>query len=149
MDPQSFDRFVAAASRRPTRRTTLRLLATGVLGSLLPGRTARAQKMCPEGTTYCPDQDSCCDLLNDAGHCGACHESCTLGHSCGEGSCRFVAGCASGLTDCGGTCVDTWNDPWHCGGCNQYCDTRPCNESESVCFDYACANGVCGPRGWG
>jgi hypothetical protein len=41
MDHQTFDRLVAAAARRPTRRTALRLLAAGALGTLLPGGAAR------------------------------------------------------------------------------------------------------------
>jgi len=38
MDPQTFDRRVAAAARRPSRRAALRLLAGGLLGGLLAKR---------------------------------------------------------------------------------------------------------------
>jgi hypothetical protein len=44
MDAQTFDRLLAAAARRPTRRSTLRLLAGGLLGALLPAHVTRAQR---------------------------------------------------------------------------------------------------------
>jgi hypothetical protein len=42
MDSKAFDRLVADAARRPTRRTALRLLTAGLLAGLVPVR-ARAQ----------------------------------------------------------------------------------------------------------
>lgn len=42
MDPHSFDRLIAAAGRRPSRRTALRLLAAGLLSALWPARETRA-----------------------------------------------------------------------------------------------------------
>jgi hypothetical protein len=43
MDPRTFDRLVAAAADRPTRRAALRLLAGGVLGGLFAGRGVAAR----------------------------------------------------------------------------------------------------------
>lgn len=44
MDAQWFDHLVAQAARRPTRRSTLRVLAGGLLGAVLPARLAHAQR---------------------------------------------------------------------------------------------------------
>lgn len=46
MDSERFDRLVAEAARRPSRRAAMRLLAGGLLGGLLAtrGATARAQR---------------------------------------------------------------------------------------------------------
>lgn len=42
------------------------------------------------------------------------------------------AGCATGMTMCGGACVNTLTSTMHCGACNS-----PCTAAQ------ACANGVC------
>jgi hypothetical protein len=44
MDGQTFDRLIAEAARRPSRRTALRLLGGGLLGALVSTRVARAQR---------------------------------------------------------------------------------------------------------
>lgn len=44
MDAQTFDRLLAAAARRPTRRSALRLLSAGLIAALLPASARAAQR---------------------------------------------------------------------------------------------------------
>jgi hypothetical protein len=57
MDAHVFDRLVAEAARRPTRRTAVRLLATGLIGALLPA-SVRAQRVDSDGDGLFDDDET-------------------------------------------------------------------------------------------
>lgn len=57
MDARTFDRLIADAARRPTRRTALRLLSAGLLAALLPGRAATAQRQDSDGDGLFDDDE--------------------------------------------------------------------------------------------
>jgi hypothetical protein len=75
----------------------------------------------------------------------------------GSGACGD-AGCAAGLTCCGGACVNTVNDPHHCGLCERACagpspfcsggscDQAPCNPGTvcSTAGTLCCGDTCCG-----
>ena len=57
MDANTFDRLMAEAARRPTRRSTLRLLAGGFITALLPARGAAAQRPDRDGDGLFDDDE--------------------------------------------------------------------------------------------
>lgn len=58
MDAKTFDRWTAVVAQPPTRRAALRLLAGGLLGALLPGRSALAQRPDRDGDGLFDDDET-------------------------------------------------------------------------------------------
>jgi hypothetical protein len=165
MDASTFDRWVAAVAHRGTRRTTLRLLGTALLGGLLPrskSELARAAQIVvgppAEGTILtCADAGLtdcggvCVDALSDGDNCGGCGVVCGPGSSCASGVCLLTAppagvsliDCAAqGLTDCGGFCTNLSSDASNCGACGNAC---PAQHGPYGLIDasWSCQGGVC------
>ena len=112
MDAQTFDRFTAAMAHRPSRRATLRLLAGGLLAGLLSQRGV-APIAAQDGR---PDRDG--DGVGDGEEVynrdnGLGVSSDPLKPEGGAAPVTAPAGCAAGLTDCGGLCVEFFNDRNH------------------------------------
>jgi hypothetical protein len=89
---------------------------------------------CAAGISKC-GSNSCADLMNDPGNCGACAQRC-LGGSvaceggiCQETSCDGGPCCAAGFTTCpvAGSpmvsCVDLQTNVMNCGSCGNSCAT--------------------------
>lgn len=149
MDAQTFDRLIAAAARRPTRRATLRLLAGAMLGAWLaqrggaPARAAQRLDSDQDGL-FDDDETNVYGTLPDV--------SDTDGDGVGDGEEIYnrdnglggpsdphtpdsgQTSCPAGLTDCGGSCVDLLSDTFHCGDCDVFCDNI---------IGPICVNGVC------
>ena len=159
MDTHTFDRWVAGVARHPTRRATLRLLAAGLLGGLLPragnAPAGSAQIAGPptEGMILtCADAGLadcggvCVDVLSDPYNCGGCGGVCGLGWSCINAVClgeappagvSLVDCAAQGLIDCGGFCTDLSVDSANCGACGNSCALG------GYCTGGVCAGLVC------
>jgi hypothetical protein len=144
MDASTFDRWVAAVGHRRTRRTSLRLLGSALLGGVLPRFTselARAAQIDVAGPPTegmiltCADAGLtdcgvCVDASSDGDNCGGCGIVCGPGSSCASGVCLLTAppagvslvDCAAqGLVDCGGSCANLSSDASNCGTCGNSC----------------------------
>ena len=143
MDPQVFDRWVAAAARRPSRRAALRLLTGGLLGAVLPNRAVRAAQLSDiDGDGLFDDDETFVYGTNPFAYDGD-------GDGVGDGEEVYYgtdplvgaspAGCGAGLTFCDAVpgmaeagCYDLATHKVHCGGCG------------GACFgDMECRGGVC------
>jgi hypothetical protein len=162
MNAQTFDRLVADAVRRPTRRSALRLLAAGFLGTVPFAPVAHAQRADTDedglfdddetdvyGTDpFNPDTDG--DNVSDGQE--IYNRDNGLGGNADplvnenavpepptptlEPSC-FSEGCGPnhfGKPElcCGGFCIDVWNDESNCGTCGVVCPAGS-----------RCENGTC------
>jgi hypothetical protein len=132
MDAQSFDRWVADAARHPTRRATLRLLAGGLFAGLLGqrgvARIRAAQRPDRDGDGLFDDDEvdvygTNPDVYDSDGDGVGDGEEVYVGTDplVNENPAPAPAGCAAGLTDCGGICVDLVNDRLNCGRCGAAC----------------------------
>lgn len=99
--------------RLSSRRITLRVATTALVGSLFAVRSPSARARCHRAGSRCDDKGDCCD-----------------GARCKRGRCK----CRSGLVKCDGVspCVNLSSDAQHCGQCGQVCPS-----------DLVCSNGVC------
>jgi hypothetical protein len=177
MDANHFDRLVADVAQNPTRRTTLRILAAGLVTALLPGRGARAQRLDSDG-----------DLLFDDDETGLYgtdpFNADTDGDGFGDGAEIYnrdqglggnddplvnenappappVLVCGVNERDCGGICVNYVTDPYNCGACGRVCPlgticegancgAPPCVPNGESCYtDFNCCVGTCYTRGVG
>ncbi len=85
---------------------------------------------CREGFERCGE--TCVNLENDQGNCGACDMACGAPETCGQGEC-FGPQCPDSLNKCGKSCVDYQTDPLHCGACDSPClATQSCAAGECV-----------------
>jgi hypothetical protein len=159
MDAITFDRLVAEAARRPTRRATLRLLAGGLVAALLPARGAAAQRPDRDGDglfdddevnvygtnpdVFDTDGDGVGDgeeIYNrDQGLAGP-NDPLTAGAPAvqppDEPAAQPPAAgpCPAGQAECGAGCIDIMSDPFNCGACNSICD---------LVVGPICENGAC------
>ncbi len=185
MDAQTFDRWTAALSRRPSRRAALRLLAGSLAAGLLAQRgaaPARALQPDRDGDGLYDDDETDVYGTNpdvfdtDGDGTGDGEEIYNRDNGLGgpsdpltpDGGAPAPAGCAAGLTDCGGICVDLVNDRNHCGRCGGACaefvncwesncggipDAPPpgcgpgLTECDHVCVDLLANEGHCGVCG--
>jgi hypothetical protein len=142
MDHRTFDRWVAEAARRPTRRAALRLLVAGALSVLLPGGTARVLAQRPdrdadglfdddELEVYGTDPDVP-DTDGDGSDDGQEVYDGTDPLN-GGGGAPPAAGCDAGLTDCGGVCAYLSTDRNNCGACGNVCPQGDAECHEGVC----------------
>jgi hypothetical protein len=131
MDANRLDGLLRTLAQTPSRRHTVRLLAGGVLGSLLgvefvkttangkgnrkgKGKKGKRQKQRRRNTACRPDcQRKICGDDGCGGTCGAC----AAGFTCAGGICVCVS---PRSLMCGG-CVDLLTDPHHCGRCDVTC----------------------------
>jgi Bacterial TSP3 repeat/Stigma-specific protein, Stig1 len=130
MDETRFDALSRALSGHPTRRATLRLLAGGLLGGLLPQRGAMPTRAAQPGRTD-RDADGLYndDEVNVYGTNPDLYD--TDGDGIGDGEEVYLGTdpltpnggnvCAAGLTECFGVCVDVLSDPVNCSGCGVVC----------------------------
>jgi hypothetical protein len=157
MDANRLDGLLRTLAQTPSRRHTVRLLAGGVLGSLLgvefvkttangkgnrkgKGKKGKRQKQRRRNTACRPDcQRKICGDDGCGGTCGAC----AAGFTCAGGICVCVS---PRSLMCGG-CVDLLTDPHHCGRCDVTCSGGTpvcangmcCNQALDAC---TCAAGV-------
>jgi hypothetical protein len=175
MDAKRFDRLIADAARRPTRRTTFRILAGGLVGTLLPGRAARAQRTDSDGDLLYDDDET--NLYGtdpfafdtDGDGVGDGEEIYNRDNGLGGNTDPLVNEnaappppalvCGVNEMDCGGFCVNYVTDPQNCGYCGRVCpfgtvcDRASCGAppcvgyGESCYTDFNCCAGRCAKRG--
>ncbi|MCA9713839.1 MAG: hypothetical protein KC468_03985 [Myxococcales bacterium] len=96
-------------------------------------------ELCNEAAGECecrPDfercGDTCVNLVNDHGHCGACDVGCANNQTCSAGECLGPQ-CDGGLQKCDKSCVEIDSDVLHCGECSNPCPaTQTCVMGECV-----------------
>jgi hypothetical protein len=147
MDARTFDRWTVAATRHPSRRTALRLLAGSLLGVLLPQRATAPARAAQR-------QDSDNDGLYDDDETNVYGTKPDVPDTDGDGvddgeeiynrdqgfdtpyndplTPAGGAGCGQGRASCGGVCIDILTDPANCGGCGGLCAASE-----------ACVGGAC------
>lgn len=131
MDAQTFDRWTMALANRPTRRGALRLLAGSLCGGLfvrdgvVPIRAAQRDDRDGDGLF---DDDETGVYGTDPDNPDSDGDGVDDGQEVFDGADPLTpaggappAGCAEGLTDCGGVCVDLVNDRLNCGACGAAC----------------------------
>ncbi len=128
MDAKTFDRVVADAARRSTRRAALRLLVGSLAAGLLAQRgvapARAAQRSDRDGDGLYDDDEvdvygtnpDVFDTDRDGVGDGAEVYVGTNPRTASGGS-----ACAVGFTDCFGVCVDLSTDNAHCGACGAAC----------------------------
>jgi hypothetical protein len=163
MDASRFDRWVAAVGHRRTRRTTLRLLGSALLGALLPGsrsEVARAAQIdvagpppagvslvdcAAQGLTDCGGY--CTNLSSDTRNCGGCGIYCSADQLCANGVCQLSAVVAYPPPIAGASIVDCAAQGLT--NCNHICtdlltDQDNCGGCDIYCIgEQVCDNGVC------
>jgi hypothetical protein len=161
MDATTFDRLVAAAAHRPTRRATLRLLAGGLLGAWLAQRRSvpvHAQRPDRDGDGLYDDDET--DVYGtDPDNPDTDGDGSDDGQEVFDGTDPLTpnggAGCADGQANCGAGCIDITSDARNCGGCGVACAASencyggvclaPAPSSDLVCTAQGLTNcgGVC------
>jgi hypothetical protein len=131
----TFDRWTLAVTRRPTRRTALRLLAGSLLSGLLSQRVPEATRAAQRR----PDSDN--DGLYDDDETNVYGTRPDIADTDGDGvddgeeiynrdqgfdtpfndPLTDGAGHCPGLTSCFGMCTDVLTDPGNCGACFVSC----------------------------
>jgi hypothetical protein len=138
MDSTRFDALARAVAAPASRRAALRLAAAALLGGLLPGRVAAAQRPDRDFDGLFDDDEALVygtdpDVYDTDGDGSGDGEEVYYGTdplSSGAPAPGLV--CNAGFTDCNGFCVDLVNDRTNCGACGVTC-------AEFVnCFDGAC-----------
>ena len=143
MNSTRFDDLTRNLFSLSTRRSAIRVVLSGALGSLAAGLGLEETAACGNPGTACKRDTQCC-----SGRCnrkrGRC-AGCPSGQKLCRGACipreECCGGCPQGQTCCqfatGGLCFDVRNDRAHCGRCG--------TNGNSACPAGAiCANGDCG-----